>query len=49
LTIVFTGGSGRRYVYEGVPPEINDGLMAVKSKGAYFVKRIKAKFAFRQE
>jgi hypothetical protein len=33
LEVVFT--SGRTYCYEGVPPEVYQGLMAADSKGRY--------------
>jgi hypothetical protein len=33
LEVVFN--SGRVYCYEGVPPEVYEGLMAAESKGRY--------------
>jgi len=44
LDILFT--TGRRYVYEGVPPDIADGFRAAFSKGRYFNARIRDNYDF---
>jgi KTSC domain len=44
LLIVFQ--SGRRYVYQGVPPETFEGLKASASQGDFFNTHIREQFAF---
>ncbi len=44
LIIVFV--SGMKYKYKNVPQNIFDGFKKVTSKGRYFNKSIKDKFAF---
>ncbi len=38
--------SGRRYRYREVPPEIAQGLAEAPSKGIYFNRRIRDRYAF---
>jgi len=40
--------SGRRYVYEDVPPEVADALGSAFAKGVYFNSRIRDRFRFRE-
>jgi hypothetical protein len=40
--------SGRRYVYEHVPPDIAAGLKAAPSKGEYFNEHIRDHYPFRR-
>lgn len=44
LDIVFV--SGRRYSYHAVPPRIARGMRQALSKGSYFNRRIRDRFAF---
>jgi hypothetical protein len=44
LLIVFQ--SGRRYIYQGVPPETFAGMRAAASHGDYFNTHIRENFAF---
>lgn len=44
LLIVFQ--SGRRYIYQGVPPETVAGMRAAASHGDYFNTHIRESFAF---
>ena len=37
------------YVYEGVPPEVYEALVATTSRGAYVNREIKPRFAFRRK
>ncbi|HLT76391.1 MAG TPA: KTSC domain-containing protein [Ferrovibrio sp.] len=45
LTLTFT--SGRIYAYYDVPPRIHAGLMRADSKGRYFNRHIRPRFAYR--
>lgn len=38
--------SGRRYSYQGVPPRVADAMRAAVSKGGYFNRYIKDRYAF---
>ena len=46
LTVEFV--SGRRYVYSGVPQDEVEAMRRAFSKGAYFNKRIRDRYAFRE-
>jgi hypothetical protein len=46
LHVVFKRSS-RRYIYEGVPPEVFDRLMASESKGGFVNAEIKNAYPFR--
>ena len=46
LTIEFV--SGRRYVYSGVPVEVAESMRAAFSKGSYFNRNIRDRYAFRE-
>lgn len=37
------------YCYSDVPPEVHQGLMAAPSKGAYFNRNIRDRFAYHRE
>ena len=41
-------GSGRTYIYEGVPQEIYDGLIFADSLGGYFNTHIRGRFSSRR-
>lgn len=47
LAIVFQ--SGRRYVYEGIPTAVADGMKAAFSKGEFFNREIRDRYPFRRE
>jgi hypothetical protein len=47
LTITFQ--SGRRYVYEGVPPEVHEAMKGAFSKGEFFNEHIRDRFRFRRQ
>jgi len=47
LTVIFKS-NGARYVYEGVPQNIYDHLLAADSIGRFFLKHIKEHYPFRQ-
>jgi hypothetical protein len=38
----------RRYIYEGVPPEVFDAFKAAFSKGTFFNREIRDRYAFRE-
>ncbi len=40
--------SGKRYVYENVPPDIAAALKASRSRGEYFNEHIRARYTFRR-
>lgn len=46
LTIEFV--SGRRYLYSGVPRDEAESLRSASSKGSYFNRRIRDRYAFRE-
>lgn len=46
LTVEFV--TGRRYLYSGVPREEAEALRAAFAKGAYFNRRIRDRYAFRE-
>lgn len=46
LTIEFV--SGRRYVYSGVPQDEVEALRGASSKGSYFNRKIRERYAFRE-
>ena len=48
LTVVFVE-TNEKYLYKNVPEEVYKQLMAADSKGTYFVKNIKGKYAFTKE
>jgi KTSC domain-containing protein len=41
--------SGRRYVYERVPPEIYEAMKKAFSKGEFFNEHIRDRFTFTRE
>jgi hypothetical protein len=41
--------SGRRYVYEQVPPDVADAFRGAFAKGVYFNSRIRDGYRFRDE
>jgi hypothetical protein len=47
LTVV-SESTGGMYVYEGVPQEFYDALMAAESQGKFFTKHIENRFKWRQ-
>jgi len=40
--------TGRRYIYEAVPPEVFDAFKAAFSKGTFFNREIRDCYAFRE-
>ena len=48
LTVIFKS-NGSKYVYEGVPQEAYDAMMAAESQGKFFLRHIKPRFKWRQE
>ncbi|WP_235536894.1 KTSC domain-containing protein [Sphingomonas sp. Root241] len=44
LDIIFV--SGKRYSYHDVPPRVAEGMREAFSKGSYFNRRIRDRFAF---
>ena len=40
--------SGKRYVYENVPPDVAAGLKAARSRGEYFNDHIRDRYSFRR-
>jgi hypothetical protein len=46
LRITFT--TGRIYVYESVPPDVVEALRSAGSRGAYFNRRIRDAYAYRE-
>ncbi|HTT96410.1 MAG TPA: KTSC domain-containing protein [Rhizomicrobium sp.] len=44
----FRGRRHRSYVYDGVPPEEYEALMAAASKGAWFNAHIRDRYPFRE-
>lgn len=46
LEVLFT--TGRRYVYEQVPPEAAEALRAAFAKGRHFNARIRGRYTFRE-
>ena len=46
LEVLFV--TGRRYLYAGVPPEEAEAFRAAFSKGAYFNRRIRDRYAHRE-
>jgi hypothetical protein len=40
--------TGRRYIYEAVPPEVFDAFKAAFSKGTFFNREIRDRYAFRE-
>lgn len=44
LTILFQ--SGKAYTYLGVPEDVHAGMKAAASKGEYFNREIRGRFAF---
>ena len=47
-TLDLTFVTGRRYRYFAVPPEVAEGFARARSKGAYFNRRIRDRFAFEE-
>jgi hypothetical protein len=45
-TLDLTFVTGRRYRYFGVPAAVAEGFAAARSKGGYFNRRIRDRFAF---
>lgn len=46
LAVTFT--SGRKYIYEDVPPEVALEFQTASSQGAYFNWRIRDQYRFRE-
>lgn len=46
LTITFV--SGRRYVYDGVPPAVFDAFKDAPSRGGFFNREIRDRYRFRE-
>lgn len=46
LTITFV--SGRRYVYEAVPPKVFDAFSSAPSRGGFFNHEIRDRYRFRE-
>ena len=44
----FRGRKHRNYIYDGVPPEKYEALMAAESKGAWFNAHIRDRYPFRE-
>jgi hypothetical protein len=40
--------TGRRYIYEAVPPGLFDAFKAAFSKGTFFNREIRDRYAFRE-
>jgi KTSC domain-containing protein len=40
--------TGRRYVYENVPPDVFDAFTAAPSRGAFFNHEIRDRYPFRE-
>ncbi|HYD89735.1 MAG TPA: KTSC domain-containing protein [Vitreimonas sp.] len=40
--------TGRRYVYEGVPPEVHQSLRGAFAKGSYFNREIRNRYRYRE-
>jgi hypothetical protein len=40
--------TGRRYVYEGVPPEVFEAFKAAFSKGSFFNREIRDRYQYRE-
>jgi hypothetical protein len=40
--------TGRRYVYADVPPDIADAFRAALSKGTFFNREIRERYAYRE-
>jgi hypothetical protein len=40
--------SGRRYIYAGVPQHVFDSFKAASSRGAFFNREIRDRYAFRE-
>jgi hypothetical protein len=43
-----TFASGRRYVYADVPPDVFDAFKTASSRGAFFNREIRDRYAFRE-
>lgn len=41
--------SGARYVYQEVPPQVFDGLMAAGSKGSFLNREVKGVYRYTKE
>ena len=46
LAVTFV--TGRRYIYEGVPPQVSDAFRSAFSKGTFFNSGIRDRYAFRE-
>jgi hypothetical protein len=46
LAVTFT--SGRKYIYENVPPDVANEFQTAPSQGAYFNWRIRDQYEFRE-
>jgi hypothetical protein len=46
LAVTFT--SGRKYIFENVPPEVASEFQTAPSQGAYFNWRIRDQYPFRE-
>jgi KTSC domain len=40
--------TGRRYIYEDVPPDVSDAFRAAFSKGTFFNREIRDRYACRE-
>lgn len=47
-TLRVTFVTGRRYVYEGVPPEVFEAFKAAFSKGSFFNREIRDRYPYRE-
>jgi hypothetical protein len=46
LTVIFT--TGRRYVYDDVPPDVYQAFLDAESQGRYFNARIRDRYPYRE-
>ncbi len=46
LTVIFV--SGRRYVYDDVPPDVADAFARAESRGGFFNREIRDRYRFRE-
>ena len=46
LSVTFV--TGRRYVYEGVPPDVHEAFRTAFSKGTFFNREIRDRYTYRE-
>lgn len=46
LTVIFV--SGRRYIYDDVPPDVADAFARAESRGGFFNRAIRDRYRFRE-